>query len=103
MKISKNTISFNQLLDEKYGRKGDPKREKWESEYEAFRLGVLLEEARLKLGLSQEEVAKRCGTNKSYISRVENDATDMRMSTFMRIVQQGLGGHLEMSIDLGEG
>jgi len=103
MKGSKNIISFNQLLDTKYGKKGDPKREKWESEYEAFRLGVLLEEARLKLGLSQEEVAKRCGTNKSYISRIENDATDMRISTFMRIVQQGLGGQLELSIDLGKG
>jgi len=61
---------------------------------------VLLEEARLKLGMTQEELAKKSGTNKSYISRIENDASDIRLSTLMRIIQDGLGGQLKLSVQL---
>lgn len=60
-----------------------------------FRLGVLLEEARNKLGMTQEELAQKCGTNKSYISRIENNSSDIKLSTLMRIIQKGLGGHLK--------
>lgn len=67
-------------------------------EFEAFRLGVLLEEARTKLGMTQEERAEKCGTTKSYISRIENDASGIRLSTLMRIIQQGLGAHLQLSL-----
>lgn len=81
-------------------KKGVPKREAWEQEFEAFRLGVLIEEARLKLGLTQEELAERCGTNKSYISRIENNSSDIRLSTLMRIIQQGLGGHLKLTLEV---
>lgn len=94
MKTNKTITSFDEILDNKYGKKGEPKREAWEQEFEAFRLGVLIEEARLKLGLTQEELAERCGTNKSYISRIENNSSDIRLSTLMRIIQQGLGRHL---------
>jgi HTH-type transcriptional regulator/antitoxin HipB len=95
---SKNLTSLDEILDNKYGKRGANKREKWEQEFEAFRLGVLLEEARIKLGMTQEELAEKCGTNKSYISRIENNASDIRLSTLMKIIQQGLGGHLKLSI-----
>lgn len=68
MKTNSNTTSLDQILDKKYGKKGQSKREHWEQQFEAFRLGVLLEEARTKLGMTQEELAVKCGTNKSYIS-----------------------------------
>lgn len=87
MKTNKTITSFDKIFDNKYGKKGEPKREAWEQEFEAFRLGVLIEEARLKLGLTQEELAERCGTNKSYISRIENNSSDIRLSTLMRIIQ----------------
>lgn len=98
MKTKDNLTSLDQLLDKKYGKKGQAKREKWEQEFEAFQLGVLLEEARIKLGLTQEELAKKCGTNKSYISRIENNASDIRLSTLMKIIQQGLGGQLKLTL-----
>ena len=66
----------------------------------SLRLGVLLEEARLKLGMTQEELAEKCGTNKSYISRIENNASDIRLSTLMKIIQQGLGGQLKLTLQL---
>lgn len=99
-KTSKNITTLDEILDKKYGKRGSIKREKWEQDFEAFRLGVMLEEARTKLGMTQEELADKCGTNKSYISRIENNASDIRLSTLMKIIQQGLGGHLKLTLQL---
>ena len=95
-----NITTLDQILEKKYGQKGQPKREEWEQQFEAFRLGVLLEEARNKMGLTQEQLAEKCGTNKSYISRIENNASDIRLSTLMKIIQQGLGGQLKLILQL---
>ena len=97
---NKNITTLSEIIDTKYGKRGAPKREKWEQEFESFRLGVLLEEARVKLGMTQEELAEKCGTNKSYISRIENNASDIRLSTLMKIIQQGLGGHLKLTLQI---
>jgi len=97
---NKNITSLDEIIDSKYGKRVAPKREKWEQEFESFRLGVLLEEARIKLGMTQEELAIKCGTNKSYISRIENNASDIRLSTLMKIIQQGLGGHLKLTLQI---
>lgn len=97
---NKNITTLSEIIDAKYGKRGAPKREKWEQEFESFRLGVLLEEARVKLGMTQEELAEKCGTNKSYISRIENNASDIRLSTLMKIIQQGLGGHLKLTLQI---
>ncbi|MGN6436560.1 MAG: helix-turn-helix domain-containing protein [Agriterribacter sp.] len=99
-KISKDTTTLDEILGKKYGKRGIKKRERWEQEFEAFQLGVLLEEARLKLGMTQEEMAEKCGTNKSYISRIENNASDIRLSTLMRTIQIGFGGHLKLTLQL---
>lgn len=100
MTIKKNITTLDEILDKKYGQKGNPKREEWEQQFEAFRLGALLGEARIKLGMTQEELAEKCGTNKSYISRIENDASDIRLSTLMKIIQKGLGGHLKLTLQI---
>ncbi len=100
MKTKSKTTSLDQLLDKKYGKKGQVKREQWEQQFEVFHLGVLLEEARTKLGMTQEELAERCGTNKSYISRIENNVSDIRLSTLMKIIQDGLGGQLIFTLKL---
>jgi DNA-binding XRE family transcriptional regulator len=64
-KVSKNITTLDEILDNKYGKKGAKKRDKWEQDFEAFRLGIMLEEARTKLGMTQEQLADKCGTNKS--------------------------------------
>lgn len=99
-KVNKNITTLDEILDKKYGEKGSAKREQWEEGFETFRLGVLLEEARVKMGMTQEELAQKCGTNKAYISRIENNASDIRLSTLMRIVNQGFGGHLKLTLQL---
>jgi DNA-binding XRE family transcriptional regulator len=100
MKTKTDLITFDEILDKKYGKKGEAKREEWEQEFESFRLGVLLEEAGNKLGMTQEELAQKCGTNKSYISRIENNSSDIRLSNLMRIIQKGLGGHLKLTLEI---
>lgn len=98
--MSKKLTSFVEHLDKEYGKKGSSKREKYEEEFEAFKLGVMLQEMRKEKGLTQEQLAEKCGTTKTYISRIENNASDIRLSTLMRIIREGLGGHLKLSVDL---
>ena len=97
-KVNKNLTSFADHLDKQYGKKGTAKRNAYEQEFEAFKLGVLIQEMRERQNLTQEQLATKCGTTKSYISRIENDASDIRLSTLMRIIQKGLGGHLNLSV-----
>lgn len=92
--------SLDQFTDEKIGKKGTYKREQFETEYDAFKLGVLIQQAREKKGMTQEQLAKLAGTNKSYISKLERNLKDIRFSTLQRIITEGLGGHLDISIKL---
>ena len=87
-------------MNERHGKKGSPSREKWELEFEAFKLGALMEEARKRLNMTQAELAEKCGTNKAYISRIENNASDIKLSTLLRIIQQGLGGQLKLTLQV---
>jgi len=99
-KKNKNLTSFDDHLDQQYGKKGSPTRDNFEQEFEAFKIGVLIQEARKKKHLTQEELALKAGTTKNYISRIENDASDIRLSTLIRIIREGLGGHLTLTLDL---
>ena len=97
---NRDLISWDDHLNKKYGNPGTPSREKYEEEFEAFKIGVLIQEARRKQKMTQKELAEKAGTTKNYISRIENNASDIRLSTLMRIVREGLGGHLKLSVDL---
>lgn len=96
----KNLTSLNELLDKEYGPLGTSEREKYEREYQDFKIGVLLQESRKEAHLTQEELATRINTKKTYISRLENNNTDLRFSTLKRIVEDGLGGKLIIKIEL---
>ena len=100
MKQKSNLKPLDQFVDEQYGKKGTDKRDKLEEGFETFKLGVLLQQARLEKGMTQEELAEKCGTNKGYISKVENNIKEVRLSTLKKIVELGLGGRLELSIKL---
>lgn len=72
-------------LNEFFGEPGTPERRAAEQRADAFFTGQIIEEARKNAKLTQEELAARIGTNKSYISRVESGRTEPRVSTFYRI------------------
>ncbi len=93
-------VNWDDHLDKKYGKKGTPGREKYAEGFEAFKIGVLIQEARKKQHLTQEDLALRIGTTKNYISRIENDASDIRLTTLMRIIREGLGGELTLNFSI---
>jgi HTH-type transcriptional regulator / antitoxin HipB len=100
MKTKKNKlIDLEEFIDKQYGKRGVKRRDKFEQGYETFKLGVMLQEMRLQKNLTQEQLAEKCGTTKNYISRIENDASDIRLSTLMRIVREGFGGQLKLSVN----
>jgi ribosome-binding protein aMBF1 (putative translation factor) len=99
MKKSK-TLTLDQFKEVHYGKRGTSKRDQLEKGYENFKLGALIHEARLEKGLTQDELAEKCGTTKSYISKIENNIKEVRISTLQKIVELGFGGHLQLSIKL---
>ena len=64
-----------------------------------FRVGILIRNARKKAGLTQEQLAIRSGTSRFYISRLENEKTDIELSTFRKIIEAGLGKNLKVVIE----
>jgi len=100
MKTKNNIKTLAVLIDEQYGKKGTPKRDEFDKGYQTFKLGAMIHDARLERGLTQEQLAEKCGTNKAYISKVENDIKDVRISTLQRIIEVGLGGQLNLSVTL---
>ncbi|WP_233897524.1 helix-turn-helix domain-containing protein [Tenacibaculum piscium] len=100
MTTNKKITSFDDHLNQQYGNLGTGTREVFEEEFETFKIGVLIQEARKKQHLTQQQLAEKVGTTKSYISRIENNASDIRLSTLMRIIREGLGGSLKLSLDI---
>lgn len=98
-KKQSNLKSFRQHLNDEYGEIGTPARDEYEEGFEAFKLGVILQELRQQEGLTQQQLASKCGTTKSYISRIENDASDIRLTTIMRIFKQGFGKQLRLTVN----
>ncbi len=94
----KNVTDFEDILKSKYGPKGTAQRDKYDAESLAFRLGVMLKEARKNANITQEELAERTGTKKSYISRIERGQSDIQISTYYKLIEIGLGKQLNISI-----
>ncbi|WP_154199958.1 helix-turn-helix domain-containing protein [Ancylomarina sp. 16SWW S1-10-2] len=95
-----NKMTLDEFKDKHYGVEGTKERDDLDNGYENFKLGSLLHEARLKKGMTQAELAEKVGTTKSYISKIENNIKEVRLSTLQKIVKIGLGGQLDLSIHL---
>ncbi len=94
----KKLRSFEEHLDKQYGKKGNKRRDKFEADSISFRLGEMLKAERTKAKLTQEQLAEKVGTKKSYISRIEAGKSDIQISTFYRIIELGLRKKLNISI-----
>jgi DNA-binding XRE family transcriptional regulator len=90
--------TFDELLDIKYGKVGTPKRDKFEEKAQYFIISEMLKEARREAHLTQEQLAHKVGTKKSYISRLENGKCDIQLSTLYRIFEDGLGKRISLLI-----
>ena len=98
MKQIRDAQTFDELLDIKYGKLGTEKRDEFEVKAKAFVVGEMIKEARKDAHLTQEELASKTGTKKSYISRLENGKCDIQLSTLYRIFEFGLGKKVNLLI-----
>ena len=98
MQRLKKTKNFEELLDKKYGKIGTKKREAFDLDSKAFTIGELIKNERKKAHITQEELATKSKTKKSYISRIENGKSDIQLSTLLRIIEEGFGRRLDFSI-----
>jgi len=94
MKQISDAKTFDELLDIKYGKPGTGKRDEFEVKAKAFVVGEMIKEARKEAHMTQEDLAAKTGTKKSYISRLENGKIDIQISTLFKIFEEGLGKKL---------
>ena len=92
----RNANNFDELLDIKYGKIGTKRRDNFEEQAQYFVIGEMLKEARKEAKMTQEQLAEKIGTKKSYISRLENGHCDIQLSTLYRIFEFGLGRQVNL-------
>ena len=97
-KAIRNTKNFDEILDIQYGPIGTKKREEFEEKAQYFVISETLKDARREANMTQEELANKVGTKKSYISRLENGKCDIQLSTLYRIFEEGLGKRVSLLI-----
>ena len=90
--------TLDQVKDQFYGPKGTPDRDRLENELQALRVGLKIRTAREKQSLTQEELARRVGKKRSFISKVENDGGNITLKTLYEIVERGLGCRLSVEV-----
>jgi ribosome-binding protein aMBF1 (putative translation factor) len=94
------TKSWKDIKDTVYGIKGTERRDELERDFESFKIGLLLRNAREQKNLTQEQLAGLIDKKRTYISRVENNGSNVTLKTLFDIVEKGLGGKVNISIDL---
>lgn len=90
MKNYKNIQSFDDLIETEYGKIGTENRNQYEEKSQMFIISEMLKEARKNANLTQEQLADKTGTKKSYISKLENGKGNIQLSTLIRIFEVGL-------------
>lgn len=90
MKDYSNISNFDDLIDFEHGQIGSESRNQYEEQTQMFIVSEMLKEARRQANLTQEQLAERSGTKKSYISKIENGKGNIQLSTLIRIFEKGL-------------
>ena len=95
-----NTTSWSDLKDQVYGEKGTSRRDRLDREFKSFKVGLMLREAREQKHMTQDQLGLIIDKKRSFISRIENDASNMTLKTHYDIVEKGLGGKIKIQIEL---
>jgi DNA-binding XRE family transcriptional regulator len=94
------TKSWKEIKDNVYGIKGTERRDELDRDFASFKIGVLLRKAREDKNLTQAELAEMVDKKREYISRIENNGSNLTLKTLFDIVEKGLGGKVKISIEL---
>ena len=97
---NKNLTTLEEFKEKNYGKRGTKERDELKAGYENFKIGALIHDARIEKGMTQQQLADKVGTSKSYISKIENNIKEARISTLQKIIELGFNGHLELSVKL---
>jgi len=95
-----DTKDWKDIKNSVYGKKGTERRDELDRDFESFKIGLLLKKAREEKHLTQEQLAELVNKKRTYISRVENNGSNLTLKTLFDIVEKGLGGKVNISIDL---
>ena len=96
----KDVKTLSELEDKYIGLKGTPRRDNYEKELADLRIGWQIREARIRLDLTQQQLAERVGKKRSFISRIENDGSNLTLRTLHDIVERGFGGLLRIQVQI---
>jgi len=96
---TKHPKTINDLFDQKYGRAGSRERSEFEQKAEAYMVAELVKESRRKANLTQQQLADKLNVKRTYISKIERASSDVRISTLRKIIETGLGGRLNITVD----
>ena len=99
MKKSSSITTFDEHLKKRYGKVGEEGRMAFEAKAKAFAISELIKEERRLSKMTQEQLAIKTGTKKSFISRIENGKSDIQLSTLFRILELGLGKKISLTIE----
>ncbi len=82
--------TFDELIEAEHGKIGTDSRNEYEEQAQMFIVSEMLKEARKEAKMTQEQLAVKAGTKKSYISKIENAKGNIQLSTLIRIFEKGL-------------
>lgn len=94
------TKSWKEIKDTVYGKKGSERRDVLNRDFESFKIGLMLKKAREDKQLTQSELGELVDRKREYISRIENNGSNLTLKTLFDIVEKGLGGKVKISIEL---
>ena len=97
MEKYKNITNFDQLVEVEHGKIGTESRNNYEEKTQMFIISEMLKNARKKAKITQEQLAEKTGTKKSYISRIENGKGNIQLSTLIRIFELGLNKRIGLT------
>jgi len=86
----KGINTFEELVEREHGKIGSDSRNEYEERAQMFIVSEMLKQARKESNMTQEQLATKSGTKKSYISRIENAKGNIQLSTLIRIFEKGL-------------
>jgi len=98
-KRKKTVKTFDQLIESRHGAIGTKRRTEFEIKAKSFAIGEIIKEERRLANMTQDELADKTGTKKSFISRIENGHSDIQLSTLFKLIELGLGRKISLTIE----
>ncbi|MEB2777800.1 helix-turn-helix transcriptional regulator [Algoriphagus sp. D3-2-R+10] len=97
--MKKNPTTIKEHFEQKYGQIGSESRRVFEEKSQAFMIAELVKDARAKADMTQEKLAQKLNVKRTYISKIERVVSDIRVSTLKKVIEEGLGGKLHITVE----